>query len=212
MSPDKAWTSFSQEKPCSPAFRPGITHSEQARALSASLKKDSCVCVQISRGIGVPPARWVWGFISHSYRVATSERVSNIEVTPVAKEMRIDYCKSVLGKRAPLGRCSDRVVTCWSTRLAAGQSPGLRGCVLSAFQVLDPKRLLAREASDLVGVPGLLRGPARALPGPHRKQCLWGSVGLRFPCCRCNLCHGFHWCPSPPSPAGFLRAFRSCGL
>ena len=57
VSPDKAWTSFSQEKPCSPAFGPGVTHSERARALSASLKKDSCVCVQISRGIGVPSCK-----------------------------------------------------------------------------------------------------------------------------------------------------------
>lgn len=212
MSPDKAWTSFSQEKPCSPAFGPGVTHRSEHGLCLPLLKKTVVSACRYHGGSVSPPARWVWGFISHSYRVATSERVSNIEVTPVAKEMRIDYCKSVLGKRAPLGRCSDRVVTCWSARLAAGQSPGLRGCVLSAFQVLDPKRLLAREASDLVGVPGPLRGPARALPGPHRKQCLWGSVGLRFPCCRCNLCHGFYRCPSPPSPARFLRAFRSCGL
>lgn len=34
---DNAWTSFSQEKPCSPALRPGATRSEQARALSVSL-------------------------------------------------------------------------------------------------------------------------------------------------------------------------------
>lgn len=100
--------------------------------------------------------------------------------------MRINYCKSVLSKRAPLGTWSQQVVT-WC--LAAGQRAMRSRAVLSVSPGLAPRRLTGpqdRLGAQHVSFP--------ALTGSRAFTAAWA---LHLTCCRCDLCHRFHRCPSP---------------
>lgn len=143
------------------------------------------------------PEIWVWAGVPRLQNRSCCACFL-YKITPLAEEMRIGNCKSVLSKEPP-----------W----ADGTSPYQVGCPLCCLPVHPgPRRLpqMAREAGDVTGAQDRFGGQRRSSFSETRQG---GGVvqALRLAWCRCNLGPRFHGHPPPPC-LWVSRAFWSCRL